>query len=187
MYDPTNFPMWKRWKARAPPPPSPPPPFFFSFFFGVGFFTIERQIAQMIIVDQGNQKNTGNGYLLPCYWLSVKPGLGHWQTVQTQIRRRWTQRLIRVCTVCFNYRKLRIKLNSLAFPFRTIFPAYTRTIYPVSILHKSIVGRSRPVRVADGPRTARCRFVKNASWVPTSAVSALIIYLPWDPLFIYSM
>ena len=37
--------------------------------------------------------------------------------------------------------------------------------YPVSILHKSIAGRYRPVRVADGPITARCRFIKNASWV----------------------
>ena len=29
---------------------------------------------------------------------------------------------------------------------------------PVSILRKSILGRHRPVRVADGPMTARCRF-----------------------------
>ena len=35
---------------------------------------------------------------------------------------------------------------------------------PVSILHKSIAGRYRPVRVADGPITARCRFIKNAIW-----------------------
>ena len=35
---------------------------------------------------------------------------------------------------------------------------------PVSILHKSIAGRYRPVRVADGPITDRCRFIKNASW-----------------------
>ena len=35
---------------------------------------------------------------------------------------------------------------------------------PVSILYKSIAGRYRPVRVADGPMTARCRFIKNASW-----------------------
>ena len=42
-----------------------------------------------------------------------------------------------------------------------------RTI-PVSILHKSIAGRYRPVSVADGPITARCRFIKNASWdIPT--------------------
>ena len=35
---------------------------------------------------------------------------------------------------------------------------------PVSILCKSIAGRYRPVRVADGPITARCGFIKNASW-----------------------
>ena len=35
---------------------------------------------------------------------------------------------------------------------------------PVSILHKSIAGRFRPVRVADGPITARGRFINNASW-----------------------
>ena len=35
---------------------------------------------------------------------------------------------------------------------------------PVSILHKSIAGRYRRVRIADGPITARCRFMKNASW-----------------------
>ena len=33
------------------------------------------------------------------------------------------------------------------------------TLYcPVSILRKSTSGRHRPVRVADGPMTARCRF-----------------------------
>ena len=36
---------------------------------------------------------------------------------------------------------------------------------PVSILHKFIAGRYRPVRVADGPITARCRFIKYAGWV----------------------
>ena len=30
--------------------------------------------------------------------------------------------------------------------------------FPVSILRKSISGHHRPVRVADGPMTARCRF-----------------------------
>ena len=38
--------------------------------------------------------------------------------------------------------------------------------FPVSILYKSIAGRYRPVRVADGPTAARYRFIKNASWVP---------------------
>ena len=31
----------------------------------------------------------------------------------------------------------------------------------VSILHKPLAGRYRPVRVADRPITARCRFIKN--------------------------
>ena len=40
---------------------------------------------------------------------------------------------------------------------------------PVSVLHKSIAGRYRPVRVADGPITARYRFMENASWNDASA------------------
>ena len=35
----------------------------------------------------------------------------------------------------------------------------------VSILHKSLACRYRPVRVADGPITTSCRFIKNACWV----------------------
>ena len=35
--------------------------------------------------------------------------------------------------------------------------------FPVNILHKSIAGRYRPVRVADGPITARYRFMYSAS------------------------
>ena len=38
----------------------------------------------------------------------------------------------------------------------TSLPSYA---YPVSILYKSIAGRYRPVRVADGPITTRCRFI----------------------------
>ena len=38
-------------------------------------------------------------------------------------------------------------------------------IYLVSILYKSIAGRYRPVRVADGPITARYRFIRNANLV----------------------
>ena len=34
----------------------------------------------------------------------------------------------------------------------------------MSNLYKSIAGRYRPVRVADGPIKARFRFIKNASW-----------------------
>ena len=35
----------------------------------------------------------------------------------------------------------------------------------MSIIYKSIAGSYRPVSVADGPITARYRFIKNASWV----------------------
>ena len=48
---------------------------------------------------------------------------------------------------------------------------------PVSILYKSIAGRYRPVRVADGPITARYRFIKNASWV--SSTDALLFFGLW--------
>ena len=43
----------------------------------------------------------------------------------------------------------------------------------VSILYKSKAGRYRPVRVADGPITARFRFIKNASWVWSTGFSLL--------------
>ena len=35
-------------------------------------------------------------------------------------------------------------------------------------LHKSIAGRYRSIMVADGPITARYRFIKNASWAGDS-------------------
>ena len=44
-------------------------------------------------------------------------------------------------------------------------PPPTSTPFPVNILYKSTTGRSLPVREADGPITASCRFIKNASWV----------------------
>ena len=56
---------------------------------------------------------------------------------------------------------------SLSFCTSERSPGISSTLkvnnYPVSILHKSIAGRYQPVRVADGPITARCRFIKNAS------------------------
>ena len=45
----------------------------------------------------------------------------------------------------------------------SIGKSYLLTILPVSILYKSIAGRYRPVRVADGPITARFRFIMNTS------------------------
>ena len=48
-----------------------------------------------------------------------------------------------------------------SFSYRS---GYHKTHIQVSILHKSIVGRYRPVRAVDGPITAGCRFMKTASW-----------------------
>ena len=68
----------------------------------------------------------------------------------------------RVITVLVSYQLSHWnKSRSLDFEEQLI---YNYSNIPVSILHKSIVGRYRPVRVADGPITARCRFIKNASW-----------------------
>ena len=47
-------------------------------------------------------------------------------------------------------------------------------IVPVSILRKSIADRYRPVRVADGPITARYRFLKNAIESGSSRTFSLI-------------
>ena len=47
------------------------------------------------------------------------------------------------------------------------FSRFRRFSFPmsqVSILHKSTAGRYWPVRVADGPMTARYGIIKNASW-----------------------
>ena len=41
----------------------------------------------------------------------VKPSLRPWKTVQTRIRRRRMRRLIRVCIVSLNCKKLRVKWN----------------------------------------------------------------------------
>ena len=55
---------------------------------------------------------------------------------------------------------------------------YYQWVPPVSILHKSTAGRYRPVRVADGPITARCRFIKNASWALILIFQAFLFKLP---------
>ena len=58
-----------------------------------------------------------------------------------------------------------------------VFPSDVRGLMwiPASILYKSIAGRYRPVRVADGPITARYRFIKNASWDRSVSVFTLLL------------
>ena len=65
--------------------------------------------------------------------------------------------------------KLRNKIkNSSSFLFLMIEPLWAcqrcTLLIPASSLYKSIAGRYRPVRVADGPITARYRFIKNVYW-----------------------
>ena len=70
-----------------------------------------------------------------------------------------------------------INLHWLELPMaRTLFhgPKCGRAIEvrlymynPVSILRKYITGRYRPVRIADVPITAHCRFINNAIWEMT--------------------
>ena len=59
-------------------------------------------------------------------------------------------------------------ISYVAFVVSLLVPHLSFLCYlgrvPVSILYKSIAGRYRPVRVADGSITARYRFIKNASW-----------------------
>ena len=65
------------------------------------------------------------------------------------------------------FESLKFEFYCIWFKFQQlenfIRSAYIR--YPASILYKSIAGHYRPVRVADGPITARYRFIKNAYWV----------------------
>ena len=63
---------------------------------------------------------------------------------------------------------------------------------PVSILCKSIAGRDRPVRVADGPIMAHYIFIKNVSWEKLSSATAplarsqyLLLEIKLDTLYIF--
>ena len=53
-----------------------------------------------------------------------------------------------------------LKLNGCYTPGNNIYTHAHNMFFSLSmILHKSIAGRYRPVRVADGPITARYRFM----------------------------
>ena len=55
--------------------------------------------------------------------------MGHLKTMQILIRHHKMQHLIRVCTVCLKYRKVRVEENSLKALFRTIFLTYTQEAF----------------------------------------------------------
>ena len=58
-----------------------------------------------------------------------------------------------------------------------------KSVYQVSILHKSIADRYRPFRVADGPITARVIFMKNVSWVVNGIICQAVLF-KWLTLII---
>ena len=69
--------------------------------------------------------------------LSLKPSLGHlghWKTVPNQIRSRRTRHLIRVCTVCLNYRKLRVEFNNHLSHRWGPFPSLHWDIRPTGVV-----------------------------------------------------
>ena len=53
------------------------------------------------------------------------------------------------------------------------------SVIPVRILYKSTAGRYRPVRVADGPITARYRFIKNAIWDVHGNIRLAPVFSQW--------
>ena len=70
-----------------------------------------------------------------------------------------TFRVIMVCRVLMLWGQsvLDVHYYTWSLPVKKVKIVYAGQ-YPVSILCKSISGRHRPVRVADGPMTDRCRF-----------------------------
>ena len=57
--------------------------------------------------------------------------------------------------------------------------------YPVSILYKFIAGRYPPIRVADGPITARYRFIRNDKECLSGIYICSVILVLSVPLLCY--
>ena len=87
------------------------------------------------------------------------------------------QTVSQICMKCqslFFWRKKKFfKLSAVIFIQSILSVNY---LYPASILYKSVAGRYRPVRVADGPITARYRFIKNAYWVITCKIGLSLFW-----------
>ena len=81
------------------------------------------------------------------------------------------QRLIKVINA---YHFSHFSLQSVLPKIQT--PNNKNSVNPAGILYKSIADCYRPVRVADGPITARYRLIKNASWVITIKVYSITRY-----------
>ena len=80
---------------------------------------------------------SGLSCLMSCYFIKVGPVLG-------PVR---------------HYDQLVPEMGAGCFPLLCYVSARRYSYSLVSILYKSIASRYRPVRLADGPITARCRFM----------------------------
>ena len=81
----------------------------------------------------------------------IKRGAGEYQAKRiSEVKQERTQRKARAKEQTY------LVLSSTGRLELRLVPS---AIFPVSIVRKSISGRHRPVRVADGPMTARCRFM----------------------------
>ena len=128
----------------------------FSFYISKGYFAFLATLTEKIIL--GIKKPTS---LSPCNCL-----LRHflksndWFHVFVKFFFFFSKIPIHYYSNCMKWRHTKFLLR--------YNPEFQIRHFPVSILYKSIAGRYQPVRVADGPITARYRFIKNASWVSFS-------------------
>ena len=92
-------------------------------------------------------------------------GLLHGHTSKTKLAR-----VLYIASHCLDMTKSCVKFREYIPNGQGVISRTQILNIPVSILYKFTTGRYRPVRVADGPITARCRFIKNASWDYTTWV-----------------
>ena len=130
-------------------------------------------------------RGTIAGFLVFWLQIAIEPfALLHYSDfnyiILTVMFHRWDRGLLTKAVPLLQFMFVRLWFHmwrlSLVVPHLSLFWWFRRTvlrnngiswlsspIFPVSILYKSITGRYRPVRVADGPIKARYRFIKNAS------------------------
>ena len=115
-----------------------------------------------------NNNNNNNNNTVDSHYLEIQgisETLRDIHTSTYQISQNWGS-VSFIQSYCVPYFSIRFVITSRKVELPAWFVVRNRTFgrvhpaksHPVSILRKSISGRHRPVRVADGPMTARCRF-----------------------------
>ena len=119
--------------------------FFFFFFFLLFFFCFFFLILSQRFIKQSSLYTQNfNSFLA-----KVTPHFMY----------RWVRGMISNFTAVRAFLRRTASLGRLDIPqYKSMEWLLSQNIFPVSILRKSISGRHRPVRVADGPMMARCRF-----------------------------